>query len=216
MISKIIYIAISQFSSIVPVLAGLFSYKRLTLSFGVFFYFLIFAMFMEFFAVWYARNIHNNNLPPLHLYTLVESGCFGFLFCKELFEARWKRIFAIFFIVELILGYLNAFVIGSIYEMNIVARTFEFVVLTIFCLIFFRQSLSNEKATVPIFHQPMFWLSAGGLIYFSVNALFFLLYNRLVESGVEWLRTGKILHACANILANLLFAQAFLCYRKTT
>lgn len=215
MFANNIHFLCSQLSSVIPFILGLLYYKRLNIAFRVFFFFMAFAMVAEFFIVWYARNIGNGNVQLMHVFTLVEYTSYCYLFCRELFPSKWKQLFWGLFMLELILVLANAFVIGAVYEVNSFARTFEFVVLATFSLIFFRQSLVIEKGTLPIFKQPMFWLSAGVLLYFSVNTLFFLLFNKLLDEGADWIQMGKVLHAYVNILANLLFAQAFLCFRKT-
>lgn len=208
-------ILLSQLSAFIPVVMGFVCFKRLNPSFKLFFFFTVFGLFTEFFIVWYVRNVSSNNLPLLYVFSLAEYFSFTVVFCYYLFSAQWKRLHLIFLCIGLILTLLEVFVWSSKDNMNSIFRTFESVLLVGFSLMFFWKSLAVEKNDIPIFKQPMFWYSAGVLIYFSVNLLFFLLFNKLVVQNSHWLETGKLLHAGVNTLANLVFAQSFLCFRRT-
>jgi hypothetical protein len=169
----------SQISILIPVISGMVYYARLNVSFKVFWWFVLFSMFMEYFATWYSRHIATNNLPPLHFYTIIELGFISYVLCRYLFH-RWKGAFVFIVSTGIIIAVLNATVWGSLHQMNHVSRSYESMLLVIGSLLFFRKSLNDIDLKVPVFRQPMFWFSTGVFLYFSVNLLFFMLYNNVL------------------------------------
>ncbi len=206
-------INISQVSAFIPVIFGLYYAKKLDTSFRILLGFVLLSLFMEYFATWYKHH-YGNNIPPLHFYSIIEFSCLTYIFCNTLFSTQRNSLFSLAFSFGMILAILNVTLFGSIYEMNNIARTYDCVVLVLFSLIYFRKSLTILPNAEPIFEQPMFWFSNAVLVYFPINLLFFLFFNKLYVNHPEIARVGFMLHSLANITANILFAQAFRCFRK--
>jgi hypothetical protein len=207
-----IFIRVSQVSTFIPVILGLYYIIRLDTNFKVLLGFVLLSLFIEYFGTWYSHNVSANNLPPLHFYTVVELGFLSFIFCRSMF-LNWKLLFAAVLIIGITIALLNATVWGTLYTMNDISRSFESIVLVIFCLIFFRRSLYNIVLNRPLFKQPLFWISSGVFLYFSVNLLFFMLFNEVLKQNKEMAVFGQLLHSITNILTNLLFAQSFRCFK---
>jgi hypothetical protein len=210
---SVLFIRLSQFSTLIPFVFGLLYFRTLNKSFRVLFAFIVFSGIMEYVAYWYVRNISSNNLPPLHAYTVIELGFLSYIFCKEVFP-KVRYLFGLIMVTGSLLAVLNAFVWGNLNAMNHISRSFECLVLVILSLAFFRQSLSTEKLVVPVLMQPMFWFSSAVLLYFSINLLFFMLFNEVFNQGNQLFVLGSNLHSFTNIFTNLLFAQSFRCFRK--
>jgi hypothetical protein len=207
-----LFIRISQVSTFIPVIFGLYYVKRVDANFRVLLGFVLLSLFIEYFGTWYSHNVSANNLPPLHFYTVAELGFLTFIFCSSLF-LNWRKVFYSVLISGILIALLNATVWGTLYTMNDISRSFESIVLVIFCLIFFRRSLYNIVMNQPLFKQPMFWFSSGVFLYFSVNLLFFMLFNEVLKQNRETTVFGQVLHSITNILTNLLFAQSFRCFK---
>lgn len=211
---KKILIELSKLSAFIPVIVGLYYAKKLDTRFKVLLGYVLLSLFMEYFASWYGHVLKRNNMPPLHVYALIELGFLAYIFCHALFDQKRNKVFYWILGIGVIVAILNASILGSLYKMNIIFKSYETIVLVILCMIYFKKSLVILPDSEPIFKQPMYWYSTAVLIYFPVNLLFFMLFNELFENSIEILRVGMILHSLFNIVANLLYTRVFRCFRK--
>jgi hypothetical protein len=211
--SKSFFVIASQYSSFIPVIAGVGNYKRLTHPFKILVLFTCIACFTEFFASWYAANINRNNLPPLHVYTLVEFGFLFYVFCQYLLPKRAWILWIVGIFPAILVGIGNAFVFGSLYQMNDISRAFTSIILVLCSFVFFVKSLRVD-VYLPLLHNPMFWFCCAVFIYFSINLFYFLFFNQVLMQDKSLISFGIQLHAVVNILCNLLYAKSFQCFNK--
>ncbi|HEY6951930.1 MAG TPA: hypothetical protein VI758_05955, partial [Bacteroidota bacterium] len=64
--------------------------------------------------------------------------------------------------------------------------------------------------------MPAFWASSGIIIYFGGTVVLSTLHTSLLKASIDTMRLAWSTQAVLNILANLLYAGAFLCLRRKT
>ncbi|MFZ4796767.1 MAG: hypothetical protein ACOYMA_04690 [Bacteroidia bacterium] len=207
-----ILIRISQFSSIIPVIIGLFFYKKLNKSFKRLVWFLLFFVLMEYTSDWLAKEI-GNNMPLSHIFTVIEFGMLISVFIAY-FKIQLKYYFMLFFIFFFI-AIIDAFLLKNIDTFSSLAKPIEIVIFTIAALYFYYQKLNNNQH-VDLFKQPMFWFSTSILIYFSINFFMFLLAKTIIKEAINIGFIDYNIHSITNTIANLLYAMAFLSFKWKT
>jgi hypothetical protein len=119
--------------------------------------------------------IHLNNLPVLHVYTLLQFLIVAWLY-KPFMSGRIMPIIWLVFTVAFLIGsIINSLFIQSVWVFNGYARASESLIIVLFVLWYFRKLLFSEEAVKPLQDIPMFWISTGMLFYFSACFFVFLL-----------------------------------------
>ncbi|MES2559209.1 MAG: hypothetical protein V4590_05685 [Bacteroidota bacterium] len=213
MTSTNLLVNLSQFSAFVPVIAGMVYFTKLDNGFKALAVFVCIALVTEYFANWYAQHINGNNLPPLHIFSLIEYGFLSWVFCTRITVKYKWWVWFVLFIIAMGFAWYNAFIKGGWHRMNDFARTYDSIVLTIFSLVFFLRMLRVDMI-IPMHTNALFWYTCAVFIYFSINLFFFLFFNQIADKpdGIKTLGLG--IHAMVNIFANLLYAQSFRCFRN--
>ena len=80
-------------------------------------------------------------------------------------------------------------------EFSPVQHFVESVVVLLLVLLFFRSKLRHPMSMAPLEYEPMFWISAGLLLYFSGNIFIFLSSNAVLRLSKELSRNVWAIHA---------------------
>lgn len=201
----------SQVISLLPVLVGAIYFYRLTFPFRVFFWYSILCAFTELIAALYAEYFENN-MPLLHIFTVIE-----FLVLSTVYLLfMYKRIIA----RRIIAGLMMIFILGAILDaayingtskFNSISHSLESFILVGYALFYYGITFKEMKPLI-IWKDPMFWVSTGILVYFSLNMFFFLLFN-LIQTDEMNPQNIAILHSVLNALSYFLYTKAFLCFK---
>lgn len=213
MSGRIIFITLSQASVFLPVIAGYTYYKKLDTAFRLLFYFFVLSVFFEI-QTNISIHLYHNNMPGLHLFTFLEmlafSAVYLFYFKKKMpYVQPLISLNTIVYVIAAIAGV----GINGIWAPNSISRTYSSVSLTCYVLIFF-YDLFVSDIKLYCWQYPMFWISIGVLIYFSVNLFYFMLINYLIKNAAFTGQISLFTHAAINIIANCLFARAFTCHKN--
>lgn len=138
----------------------------------VFGYLLLSGLFNVLAALLAARNI--NNLPFLHLYTVLEFLVVTGFFYAATDSSKEKQLIRVLWIAFPLLAILNIAYLNSIFLYNQIPRSVEAIIILILCIHFFMKSLSFSAAPVPFFN---FATVVGLLLYFSGSLALFALSN---------------------------------------
>ncbi|MDP1728532.1 MAG: hypothetical protein Q8M15_17235 [Bacteroidota bacterium] len=209
-------IKISQASVLIPIIAGLLFYKRINTPFKWLTWFFILSAFVEIISVKIIHRGQHNNMPLLHLYTLIEFIAFGYMYYVYFKDRNRLKYFPVITLFTfIIIAGIDAIWINGIWLPNTVARSFECMVLVLLALmyyyLFFKESFDQV-----VWKQSMFWLSTGVLFYFAINEPFFMLYNFFLSNHSDMAKLGLNIHAVINIFTNILFAISFTCPKRKT
>ena len=93
-------------------------------------------------------------------------------------------------------------------EFSPVQHVVESVAVLAFVFLFFRHELTRSLPTTPLERKPMFWVSAGLLLYFSGSMLIFLSSNAILHLSVEMSRRLWAIHALLYTFLNAFYVVA--------
>ncbi|MCU0432365.1 MAG: hypothetical protein MUC87_02795 [Bacteroidia bacterium] len=116
-----------------------------------------------------------NNLPILHVYTLLQFLLIALLFRKFMQKPHQIQIWWVVTIVFLSGSIINSLFIQTIWKFNGYARAAESLIIVLFVVAYFFKLLFSEEAKMPLYGIPMFWISTALLFYFSACFFVFLL-----------------------------------------
>lgn len=205
---------IAQASVLIPVIAGMLVYKKLTKSFRLFFWFFVLSIVSEVQAR-LTNIIFHNNMPGFHVFTMVEFLVFStiyYLYFQK--NSIMRPLIAVNTIIFLCIAFVDIFYFKNILEQPILSRSYSSAFIVLYTLICFYHLLRKDDLQYSWVY-PMFWVCVGALVYFAPNMLYFMLKKFLLTNApdIEWISYHT--HAAFNIIGNLLFAQSFRCFRKT-
>lgn len=176
-------------------------------------YFFIIAFLTEIQAA-LTKGIWHNNMPGLHVFTVIEFLAFSTFYYLQMQESSRLRHFILINIaLHIIVALCDALYINGIFKPNDVSRGYSSAFIALYSLINLYRLYQNDEPLY-IWEYPMFWICIGALIYFGGGLLYFMMKNYLlkVNPGIEWLT--NLSHVSLNFIANCLYAQAFRCFRK--
>jgi len=199
----------STCSGFIPVLAGIFNYKRLDKLLKIsIVYFVVSCTFDP--IMWLmAKNGAKNNMPVIHVNILISLFFFTYIYYC-LFAKPVLKKFAI--VVAITTFLLMAAFNSNIYVYPTVSNTALSISLIILSLIYFYQLL-NPLEYIDIEKQGVFWINAGVLFYSAVNIFLFML---LTQIPVNDQHNYLIINSSTNIIANILFSVGLLCKPQKT
>lgn len=186
---------------IIPVVTGTLRYGNLSKECRIIFFFTIIACITEI-TSYITRSRGINNMPLLHIYTVIEFviiSWFYHLLFKRIFSFSPLPLIAVLFVIGSII---NSLWIQEILSFNSYIRGIEAVLIILYALIilyvFFFQP--DAKKTVD---DPVFWINAGILIYFSGATTLFILSNYILPLGYQFNKNIWGVHALLSIIMYL-------------
>ncbi len=204
--------ALSMYSILLPLLSGLFYFKKLNNPFRFLLLFFLISAFVEFGANYMAKN-QGNNMPLLHLFTLLEVTSYALAFRLVFPSVRlFTSLCLVVIFAQFILFGVDISILGGIYQFPTLARTagaFMLILLSLYQLLIIFKFTNDAE----LFKRPQFWLLFGVLSYFCSIIFFLLLANISLNTDAEMFKLIHLFHAIVNILCNFIFAYSFLCFR---
>ncbi|MEM8583364.1 MAG: hypothetical protein AAGF87_03795 [Bacteroidota bacterium] len=149
-----------------------------------------------------------NNLPGAHLFTITQFGLIIWIY-KELLSQistkLWLALIAVFFVI----GIANGLYYDGFLNLNPSTRALEAILLLVVIIGYF-YNLLRQETLVRLEREPLFWTSAGLVIYLSGSLLVFLVSNIFLSDettyDILWALFG--IHSLLNILLNISLAIA--------
>ena len=208
----LLLINISVISGFFPLLAAVYSYRRLDKVLKLMAAFCLVSVLLDMAGLVILYLKMHNNLFLMHLFDLLAVVFFTLIYYHAFYEPVLKKITLIFGGVTLLIMIVNEIFIESIWVYPSISNT----ILCMFCiplsLIYFYQIFSRQEF-VHIEKQGMFWINAGVLIYFSVNIFLFMLFNKISSAERS---NYYMMQSVSNIVANLLYSVGLLCKPQKT
>ncbi|MEL6669643.1 MAG: hypothetical protein AAFP08_11785 [Bacteroidota bacterium] len=158
--------------------------------------------------IWEWLTGESRNLPGAHLFTVVQFGLFVWIY-KELIGQWSGKLWVALIIVFALIGLANGLYYDGFRNLNPTTRALEAILLLIVIIGYF-YNLLRQETLVRLEREPLFWTSAGLVIYLSGSLLVFLVSNIFLSNegtyDVLWALFG--IHSLLNILLNLSLAMA--------
>lgn len=187
-----------------PLLLSLFNVKSYTKELKIITLHLILIAILGTYST-YLWSLSKNNLPVLHIYTMVEFTTI-MLFYREVFresiQGKWF-IIVIGCFVSLCL--LNVFYIQNWFVFNTYPRALQSLITIIACLYYYYK-ITHESLYTQIEKSPVFWINNGFFIYFSGSFLLFMLSNYILSMNREANMIVWMLHGFLSILLYVLIS----------
>lgn len=142
--------------------------------------------------IFWKRNI--NNLPVLHIYTLLEFAVLLWFYYKILKSFIPKIYFYILLIAFVVFALTDTFLLEGVYVFNTYSRSVEgfiFIVLSVFW--FFKVFFAEEESYLP-YQKSINYISAGFFIYFSGSIVLFSFSNYINQLAHSMLFNIWTLH----------------------
>lgn len=206
--------SVSLASDALPVLVGLYCYRRLEPVMKLVACFLFVSAFTDWLCATLLnlKLLHNNNFIT-HLYIVISLVILGQVYYKAFFIPLIKKVILILSVIGLLIMVYNIIFIEGIMVYPSISNTVLSVLMILFSLLYFYQLL-NRQEFIHIENQPLFWVNASVLFYYSLTVFLFMLYRKLTmqELGVYYM-----INSYTNVIANVLFTIGLLCKpQKTT
>lgn len=201
---------ISACSILLPFGAALIYFRTLPKALTVLAIFIFISVIADGYAL-YTASKGINNLPVLHIYTVLEFAFFSTVYMHLFHQKKIKLALIIIIILFSCFAFYHSFFIADVFKFNSVTRVVESLLLTSTGLYFLYTMLDSDDY-VKLGTYPYFWITSGVLLYFMGNFFLFMLYemiNSYVSKSVNiefW-----ILHSILNIIANVLYCVGFAC-----
>jgi hypothetical protein len=199
---------IAAFSVLLPIIAGLITYRQQQLIFKALVFFFVFSGGVDLITnyLWF---YHLSNLIYLNFYNLIQTIVYIALFLPLVLKKRKTA-----FTISIIIVWVLIFVASTIYLKGLYQYNTFFIVSECIPLIFIAAVLLLRTTSNPIFRlrsNGLFWIGMGLLIYFSLSLAVFVIVDIEIRNNVTSLNGLWIIHSIVNIAANGLYAVAFLC-----
>lgn len=200
---------LSAFSGLLPLAVAALRYRRYDAALRLLTWFFVVSGLFDLASV-ITDRWRINNMPLFHLFAVVNL-LFLSAFYYRILRGQWRRpglALAIAGIGGLALyGVLRPGGLGQFPSAVMTAQCGLFIGLA---LVYFYQLLHQPVATA-IEQNPLFWVNAGVLVYFSGNLFLFMLQEWLSRNPPVQHVNYWAIHSVANILANLLYTVGLLC-----
>jgi hypothetical protein len=166
-------------------------------------YLVISAFFNTLAAVLAARGI--NNLPLLHLYTVLEFISLTSFFYFSTDRKTDKDIIKVLWLALPLLTIANVLYLHSIYRYNLIPRSTGAIIILLLCINFLMRSLSFSAQRVPFF---TFAVVVALLLYFSGSLTLFALSDFIIANKTINLLIWNT-HATFVLIMYLIIAVAY-------
>lgn len=177
-----------------PIVVAIYRRKYLKKELRPITYYLAFALFFQLFAI-VSSSFIKNNLPPLHLYTVVEFGLISWFYKEYLGSFLNKKIIYAIFILFTTLAVLNVIFVQSIYEYNSYPRGLECIFVVFYSITAYYKTIKSLEI-ISIEKSPLFWINAGFLFYFAGSLFLFVLGNLILTQDIQLSMLSWAIHAC--------------------
>lgn len=212
-------IRIFQISEILCLLTGILVINKIKKS--VFFFFvpyMVIVVFVDIIANYLPLKINGSNQWLFNLYLPIQNLFFSFVFYFSLNRRSAKNLVIIGLVLFLLFYFSNLFFIQGFWEFN----NYSFVFTAIFMIIYSGVSLlqmAKSDTSKSLYRNPLFWVSASCLIFFTGFATFFAVYFYYKTSAQAFTQMQTLYHIMTRYIITihyilLIFALVFAIQRE--
>ncbi len=199
-------------SIIIPLCIALARYQYLAKAMRVIFYYLLVSGCVNAIAVYMAKH-RMNNLPLLHLYTIIEFAFISLFYFTVFEKTAIKNTILRLIPVFTGLCVLNAVFLQSIYVYNSYPHSVEALLIMGYSILYlFQSSKTNTNATSWV-NNPVSWVNTGILQYFS-GALFLFAFSNLITANVHINAIIWCVHATLVLIMDTYFSIRVITCKK--
>lgn len=188
----------SPLAVLLPLVVALLRFKKFGPDLKVLTYHLVMVTIMSGIsaAVWF---MNKNNLPLLHVYTILEFSMIAWFYKIVLRGWVSERLFTILILLFALLALLNSLFLQDWHRFNTYPRSLESIFVIAFTIAYFHRMLSEVNIN-RMERSPLFWINTGFLFYFSGALFLFSLSNYIIPLGYRLNFLIWTVHALFSIL----------------
>jgi hypothetical protein len=195
------------YSIAIPLFIAVLKYKYLSDTARIIFYYLIVSVIFTIIG-YILRHTIQNNLPLLHIYTVVEFFILTEFFKKAINEKNSSKILTVVQIVFTLACIANVFFLQSLFTYNSYSRSLGALLIMLLAINFFAR-LFTKQLSEKVTKLPLFWFNSAIFLYFSGAFVLFIFSNYvLIADRVTNVILWNI-HATFVLIMYLLFAKGF-------
>jgi hypothetical protein len=168
-------------STLLPIIAGLIWYKKLSKPLHTLVAYLIIALLINIVGIVMAEH-HMNNMPVLHFYTMYELLAVMLYYRHAFNKKAADKWTTIVMIVYPIFCVINFTFFQSIYQFNTYTRPLEAIIIIVFSGVY----LSNQNTfdNKEMINNAERWVASGFLLYFC-GALFQFIFSNVISHSAS-------------------------------
>jgi hypothetical protein len=200
---------IVPFAITLPVSIALYKYRYFSKALKIFTIYLLLNGLCNLIAA-IAASKKVNNLPLLHLYTVLEFVLLS-LYFRHLISSHPKIIYAILYVFSTFC-IVNSLLFQSIYQYNSYTRSLSGIIIVMYMLFYFKNSLDGKLAGHP---EQMVYssLNSGLMIYFG-GSFFLFAYANVIMTDAYMNTVFWSIHATLVLVMYVFFTKGLLDAKK--
>jgi hypothetical protein len=195
-------------SILLPLFFGIYQYNVLTPSAKYILLYVAVSGIINLAATIIAKFYHSNNLPLLHVLTVLELYILVLFYQQLLFSSRIPFMFRLLPLVFLAACVFNAVFFQDIYTYNSYARSLEALIIMLLAINYFAKIAASSQSS-KIYALPGFWFNTAVFLYFSGAFMLFIFSNFIVGVSRHNFNIIWNIHAALVLLMYLLFTIGF-------
>lgn len=194
-------------SILIPFIIGLYKYKTFK-GLRFLFLFVAFGVLSEIGTKVLKALEFKNTLVLAHSYVLI-SFVLLCLFYHNVFKTSVKSSWFTFLIVAFVLlCLLQLLFFQKVTDYPSIQFAALALVMIVFSLLYFHKVMLEAKLVI-LSNEPLIWINAAILIYYTGNFFYYILFNLFVDYSIEYLKTISIYFVALNALFYILIAVGF-------
>lgn len=195
------------YSIAIPIIAAFLLFRYHTGPARIIFYYLIISVLSSILG-YILRHTIKNNLPLLHVYTLIEFIILAEFYKKAIDDKNSSKVLTVLQVFFTLACIVNVIFWQSLFMYNSYSRSLGALLIMLLAVNFFARLFSNPSAE-KVTKLPVFWFNSGIFLYFSGAFVLFIFSNFVLVADRA---TNVILwniHATFVLIMYLLFANGF-------
>lgn len=200
----VIFSQISVYSIFIPLFIGIYRRNSLGRSLKIVLVFLFVATLFEQVSS-HLGNFGIRNIFLVPIYVFIEFIFIVAIFKTVLKSDFWNKLLIYALIAFVIMFVSNLILFKETDDMGSYIRSIESLFIIAFIVVYYYQLIENLTIS-SVGSEPMFWVSAGFLIYFAGNLFLFVTSNYLLKQSEQHLMEAYTIHSILIIIRNLLFS----------
>ncbi len=177
---KIVFFKYSPWIIVIPLFLSIRNYtKDKSAELKPLIFYLSLSCITQVVSLWlWASSI--NNLPVLHVYTILEFNILMWFYLIVFNDARAKKVILYICLLFTAFAIVDSALLESIFIFNTLGRSIEALLIIAMSLVYFIYSLSNENLNPLINLRQTKYINIGIFIYFSGSIVLFTFNNYII------------------------------------
>lgn len=204
------FILISALFTYVPLIVGLWNYRKLNTVFKLLLAYTIWGGLGEI-GGYISAYVFKNGTAQYNVYVFVEAAFILLIYYKLIQLKYVKNLIGLLALALLLYKvYFTVTAPNGLYTPEDTFRSLASFIIITSALFLYYEILKVYDSQTSLYKQPVVWLNAAFLLYFMANIFTFMIRDYMTrEMGKYLITTFIIIHSIANISMNLLLAYSF-------